>query len=234
MKKIILFVAVVAMAACNTPQGNKEANLDNFGDSASYAIGTSIGLNLVGDFKAQGIDTSMNMDLVIAGLSDAITVEDSSKLSKEQAQELVTRFFDNLNAERANSNASGGLEFLAENGSKPGVVTTASGLQYIVLKQGEGANATVADQVRVHYTGKLLNGTVFDSSIERNEPVDFFVRSVIPGWTEALQLMNPGSSFKLFIPSELAYGEQGNPRGGIGPNEVLVFDVKLIDILPQQ
>ena len=233
MKKITFFLASAVLAACNTPQGNTEANLTNFSDSASYAIGTSIGLNLVNDFKAQGIDSSMNMDLVIAGLSDAITVEDSSKLNKEKAQELVAQFFDNLNEERANNNASSGQQFLVENGTKPGVVTTASGLQYIVLAEGEGQSPTAADQVRVHYTGKLLDGTVFDSSIERNEPVDFFVRSVIPGWTEALQLMKPGASYKLFIPSELAYGEQGNPRGGIGPNEVLVFDVKLIDILPQ-
>ena len=233
MKKITLFLSAVVLAsACNTPQSSKEVQLTGFLDSASYAIGTSIGLNLVGDFKAQGIDTSMNMGLVIAGLSDAITVEDSSKLNKEKAQELVAQFFDNLNTERANDNATAGQVFLVENGTKPGVVTTASGLQYIVLSEGEGANPTVADQVRVHYTGKLLNGTVFDSSIERNEPVDFFVRSVIPGWTEALQLMKPGASYKLFVPSNLGYSDQGNPRGGIGPNEVLVFDVKLIDILP--
>ena len=139
-----------------------------------------------------------------------------------------------MNTKKASKNVAIGQAFLQENGSKPGVVTTASGLQYIVLKEGEGASPSPADQVRVHYTGKLLDGTVFDSSIERNEPVVFYVRSVIPGWTEALQLMKEGAEYKLFIPGNLAYGEQGNPRGGIGPNSVLTFDVKLIDVITEE
>lgn len=234
MKQLVFaFFAAILISACNTQNTPKEVTLANFADSASYAVGTSIGMNLAADFKAQGVDTSFNRDLLLAGLADAISTEDSSKLSKEEAQDLVGQFFDRLNKARADNNATAGEVFLAENGAKAGVVTTASGLQYIVLEEGEGASPTLADQVRVHYTGKLLNGKVFDSSIERNEPVDFFVRSVIPGWTEALQLMKPGASYKLFIPGSLAYGEQGNPRGGIGPNEVLVFDVKLIDILSE-
>ena len=142
----------------------------------------------------------------------------------------MNRFFEEMNTRKAEENKKAGEEFLAENGSNAGVVTTESGLQYIILKEGEGDSPTAADQVIVHYTGKLTNGEVFDSSYERNEPVTFYVRSVIPGWTEALQLMKPGAEYKLFIPSDLAYGEQGQPRGGIGPNEVLIFDVKLIDI----
>ena len=233
MKRIFIPVLLVAAAftSCNAP-AQKEANLVTFADSASYAVGTSIGLNLKGDFKSQGVDSSFDKALLVAGLSDALT-KDSAKLTQEEAQELVGRFFDNLTAEKAVKNRKAGEAFLTENGIKAGVVTTESGLQYIVLKEGEGNAPTLADQVMVHYTGKLLDGTVFDSSIERNEPVTFYVRSVIPGWTEALQLMKPGAEYKLLIPGDLAYGEQGNPRGGIGPNEVLVFDVKLIDIAPQ-
>ena len=235
MKKILFItLAAATLAACNTTT-TKDVSLNSFADSASYAVGTSIGLNLAGDFKSQGVDTSFNTDLVVAGLSAALSGDSAgAKLSQEEAQEIVGRFFEEMNAKRASANVSLGENFLKENGAKAGVVTTESGLQYIVLKEGEGASPSPADQVRVHYTGKLMNGDVFDSSIERNEPVVFYVRSVIPGWTEALQLMKEGSEYKLFIPGNLAYGEQGNPRGGIGPNEVLIFDVKLIDVITEE
>jgi FKBP-type peptidyl-prolyl cis-trans isomerase FklB len=231
MKHILtLICGTLLFSACNTQTEQKPAVLADFSDSASYAIGTTIGLNLVADFEAQGVDSSFNKELVVAGLSEAIT-KGETQLTKEQAQEQVGKFFDQLNEQRANKNLVVGQTFLNDNKGKAGVVTTESGLQYIVLKEGEGNSPSLADQVVVHYTGKLLNGEVFDSSIERNEPVTFYVRSVIPGWTEALQLMKPGAEYKLFIPSELAYGVQGGPRGsGIGPNEVLIFDVKLIDI----
>ena len=233
MKKImIVMLAAATFAACNT-NSTKNVELKDFADSASYAVGTSIGFNLAADFKSQGVDSSFNSELVIAGLAAALSSDDSSRISQEDAQEIVGRFFEEMNAQRANKNKVVGDTFLKENGSKPGVVTTESGLQYIVLKEGEGATPTSADQVRVHYTGKLMNGDVFDSSVERNEPVVFYVRSVIPGWTEALQLMKEGAEYKLFIPGNLAYGEQGNPRGGIGPNEVLIFDVKLIDVIKE-
>ena len=235
MKKIVFIaMAAVTLAACNTTT-TKDVSLNSFADSASYAVGTSIGLNLAGDFKSQGVDTSFKTDLVVAGLSAALSGDSASaKLSQEEAQEIVGRFFEEMNSKKASKNVAIGEAFLQENGSKPGVVTTASGLQYIVLKEGEGASPSPANQVRVHYTGKLLDGTVFDSSIERNEPVVFYVRSVIPGWTEALQLMKEGAEYKLFIPGNLAYGEQGNPRGGIGPNSVLTFDVKLIDVITEE
>jgi len=108
---------------------------------------------------------------------------------------------------------------------------TESGLQYSVIKEGAGAKPKVTDQVKVHYVGTLLNGTQFDSSVDRGQPATFPLNGVIPGWTEALQLMTVGSKYKLFIPGNLAYGEQGQPQGGIGPNEVLVFEVELLEIL---
>jgi len=235
MKNILLlFTAAALLGSCSTQTIKKEVSLNTFNDSASYAIGTSIGKNLIGDFASQGVDSSFDNALVVAGLTDAL-MGDSAKLTLEESQKLVEAFFTNLNEQRTQRNLAVGEVFLKENGSKQGVKTTESGLQYIVLKEGEGNTPTTADQVRVHYTGKLLNGKVFDSSIERNEPVVFFVRAVIPGWTEALQLMKPGAEYKLFIPSALAYGERGGPQGsGIGPHEVLIFDVKLIDILEEQ
>lgn len=232
MKKLMLIAATGALlSACNTG-GAQKVELKDFKDSASYAVGTSIGMNLKRDFESQGVDSSYNRELMIAALSEALK-NGETMLSEEDAREVVDRFFQKMNDEQADKNRASGEKFLAENGSKPGVVTTESGLQYIVLKEGEGKSPTLTDQAMVHYTGKLLNGEVFDSSIERNQPVTFYVRSVIPGWTEALQLMKPGAEYKLFIPSDLAYGENGNPRGGIGPNEVLVFDVKLIEVVSE-
>lgn len=228
MRTLTLLITIAALASCNAP-ANKEVALSTFGDSASYAVGTTLGSNLQQDLDVQRIEGDFNKDLIIAGMADALK-RDSTKLSREEAEELMNRFFDELNKRKAEANKKAGEEFLAENGAKAGVVTTESGLQYIVLKKGEGDSPTAADQVVVHYSGKLVSGEIFDSSYERNEPVTFYVRSVIPGWTEALQLMKPGAEYKLFIPSDLAYGEQGQPRGGIGPNELLIFDVKLIDI----
>lgn len=232
-RTLLLFSAVTFLASCNTQTGNKEVVLSSFKDSASYALGSSIGINLMADFASQGVDSSFKNDLVVAGLSDAI-FGDSAKIPKEESQKLVETFFNELNEQRMQKNLAVGEVFLSDNKNKAGVITTESGLQYIVLKEGEDDSPTIADQVRVHYTGKLLSGEVFDSSVERNEPVVFFVRAVIPGWTEALQLMSPGAKYKLFIPSDLAYGERGGPKGsGIGPHEVLIFDVQLIDIIKE-
>jgi FKBP-type peptidyl-prolyl cis-trans isomerase len=127
------------------------------------------------------------------------------------------------------TNREKGEKFLAENKGKEGVMSTASGLQYKVVRQGTGAKPTASNTVKVHYEGKLLDGKVFDSSYQRNEPIEFPLNGVIAGWTEGVQLMSVGSKYTFFIPSDLAYGEQGG-GGDIGPNEVLVFDVELLDI----
>ncbi len=233
MKKLVyVILPLIILSACQSKLDVADVSLNDFKDSASYAVGTTLGSNLITDFAAQQLDEEFDKDIILSGMADALK-GDSGKLSVEEAGEIMNRFFEDMNKRKAEANKKAGEAFLAENGAKAGVTTTESGLQYIVLKEGEGDSPTAADQVKVHYTGKLLNGEVFDSSIERNQPVDFYVRSVIPGWTEALQLMKPGAEYKLFIPSDLAYGEQGNPRGGIGPNEVLIFDVKLIDVMKQ-
>ena len=159
------------------------------------------------------------------------------KMSYDEAKAEIQRFFTELEAKQkaaseamAAVNAKAGEDFLAENGKRVEVKTTASGLQYEVIKEGDGPQPTAADQVVVHYTGKLIDGTVFDSSEERGTPATFGVSQVIPGWVEALQLMKAGSTWRLFIPSALAYGPQG-AGGIIGPNQTLVFDVTLIEVV---
>ena len=200
-------------------------------DKLSYALGLSMGNN----FKASGIE-SINIQDFADGVA-AVYYGSQPKMTYDDAKAEIQRFFTELEAKQkaaseamAAVNAKAGEDFLAENGKRVEVKTTASGLQYEVLKEGEGPQPTAADQVVVHYTGKLIDGTVFDSSEERGTPATFGVSQVIPGWVEALQLMKAGSTWRLFIPSALAYGPQG-AGGVIGPNQTLIFDVTLIEVV---
>lgn len=200
-------------------------------DKLSYALGLSMGNN----FKASGIE-SVNIQDFADGVA-AVYYGSQPKMSYDEAKAEIQRFFTELEAKQkaaseamAAVNAKAGEDFLAENGKRVEVKTTASGLQYEVIKEGNGPQPTAADQVVVHYTGKLIDGTVFDSSEERGTPATFGVSQVIPGWVEALQLMKAGSTWRLFIPSALAYGPQG-AGGIIGPNQTLVFDVTLIEVV---
>lgn len=200
-------------------------------DKLSYALGLSMGNN----FKASGIE-SVNIQDFADGVA-AVYYGSQPKMSYDEAKAEIQRFFTELEAKQkaaseamAAVNAKAGEDFLAENGKRADVRTTASGLQYEVIKEGDGPQPTAADQVVVHYTGKLIDGTVFDSSEERGTPATFGVSQVIPGWVEALQLMKAGSTWRLFIPSALAYGPQG-AGGIIGPNQTLVFDVTLIEVV---
>ena len=142
----------------------------------------------------------------------------------------MQKYFEKLQNERGAAAKSAGEEFLAANKQQAGVITLESGLQYKVISEGNGAIPKIGDTVRCHYEGRLINGTVFDSSYKRNEPAEFPVNGVIAGWVEALQLMPVGSKWQLFIPSELAYGAHGAGQA-IGPNETLIFDIELIDII---
>jgi peptidyl-prolyl cis-trans isomerase len=200
-------------------------------DKLSYALGLSMGNN----FKASGIE-SVNIQDFADGVA-AVYYGSQPKMSYDEAKAEIQRFFTELEAKQkaaseamAAVNAKAGEDFLAENGKRVEVKTTASGLQYEVIKEGDGPQPTAADQVVVHYTGKLIDGTVFDSSEERGTPATFGVSQVMPGWVEALQLMKAGSTWRLFIPSALAYGPQG-AGGIIGPNQTLVFDVTLIEVV---
>ena len=165
-----------------------------------------------------------------AGLAD--TIAGKSALSREEMMETISAFQKELMAkmEAKQKNAEkDGKAFLEANGKKEGVKTTASGLQYKVIKSGKGKSPKASDKVKVHYHGTLIDGTVFDSSVERNDPITFPVNGVIPGWVEGLQLMKEGDKFQFVIPSNLAYGEQG-AGGKIGPNSTLIFDVELISV----
>lgn len=199
-------------------------------DRLSYALGVSMGYN----FRASGIQ-ELNVDDFADALG-AVFYGRATKMTAEEAKTEVQSFFMQLqqkqqeeNAKMADINAAAGEQFLLENGKRAEVHTTPSGLQYEIVKQGDGPRPTAGDSVTVHYTGKLIDGTVFDSSEERGEPATFGVTQVIPGWVEALQLMNVGSRWRLFIPSAIAYGPQG-AGGLIGPNQTLVFDVELLAI----
>lgn len=167
----------------------------------------------------------------------AVFEGETPRISYDDAKNVIRAFFTEMEernraeAERmANVNAEAGRTFLVENKDRKEVHVTQSGLQYEILKEGEGPSPKSTDKVKVHYTGKLIDGTVFDSSVERGEPATFGVTQVIPGWIEALQLMKVGSKWRLFIPSELAYGPKG-AGGLIGPNATLIFDVELLDIV---
>lgn len=193
-------------------------------DKISYALGLSIGNN----FQNSGIN-NLQVEDFVKGLKDVLGGAEP-EISYDEAKQVINDYFMNLQKERLELNKKAGEEFLNINRGKAGVVTLPSGLQYQVLKQGEGAKPAASDKVKCHYHGTLINGTVFDSSVQRGEPAVFGVSQVIPGWVEALQLMPVGSKWRLFIPSDLAYGEHG-AGDAIEPNSALVFDVELLDIV---
>lgn len=196
-------------------------------DSLSYAFGVSFGDYLKNVFKQQGIEDP-NMDLVLKGLTETLKNQ-STALDPNTCQMYIQSYIQNERMKMAKIQLEAGEKFLAENKTKPGIQTTASGLQYEIIKEGTGAKPAATDQVKVHYHGTLTDGRVFDSSVQRGEPATFPVNGVIQGWVEALQLMPVGSKWKLFIPSGLAYGPQGT--GGIPPNSVLIFEVELLEIV---
>jgi FKBP-type peptidyl-prolyl cis-trans isomerase FklB len=202
-------------------------------DSLSY----SIGMSLASFYKQQGI-ANINTAMLDRAINDIKTGK--TLLTEEQMTSCVNNYMQKKQAEKmevsrqANSgiieaNHKTGEAFLAENKTKPGVITTASGLQYLVLKEGTGPRPLSTDKVKCHYHGTLIDGTVFDSSVDRGQPVDFPVTGVIQGWVEALQLMPVGSKWKLFLPSSLAYGDNGS--GKISPGSTLIFDVELLEIV---
>lgn len=223
-------LAMTALSACSQGQKGRVA-LTNEMDSVSYAIGADIGAN----FKRSKLD-DVNLDAMKMGLRDGL--DSASILDEESLQMVVQGYMMKLQQERmaeeakeGEDNRVMGEEYLAKNGARDGVVTTASGLQYEVVTMGTGAKPTAESQVRVHYAGTLIDGTEFDSSYKRGEPAVFGVGQVIRGWVEGLQLMPVGSKWKLHIPSDLAYGPSGGPGGSIPPNSVLVFDVELLEIV---
>ena len=222
--------AAVCLLATGISHAQDPVKLTEQKDKVSYSIGVNIGTN----FKHQGIDISPVS--LLAGIKDAIAGSKTVLTPEEMQQTLATlqRELGEKQAEKARDlggkNLKDGEAFLAANKKKDGVKVTASGLQYKVVTEGKGKKPSASDSVQVHYKGTLIDGTEFDSSYKRNMPAEFGITGVIPGWTEALQLMPVGSKWQLFIPSGLAYAERG-AGADIGPNAVLIFDVELLAIL---
>jgi FKBP-type peptidyl-prolyl cis-trans isomerase len=196
-----------------------------------------VGPDLQRNIKASGLD-SLNKEALFAGMRDAM--DSTERIPSDSLRAIVQNFMkgahERMMAEQqaeADANLAKGKAFLAENGKKPGVVTTASGLEYQVVTKGKGAKPSLTDSVRLNYTGTLIDGTKFDSSLDHGGPIDYPVNGFIPGWQEALQLMPAGSKWKLFVPSDLAYGPRGSGKM-IPGNSTLIFDIELIDVLTRK
>jgi FKBP-type peptidyl-prolyl cis-trans isomerase FklB len=226
---LVIFAACGKAAGVSAAKPLKAGDLNNQKKKVSYAIGLDIGKN----FKERAMD--IDMEILIQGLRDA-QGSGQPLLSSEEIQKTMTQFQQEMmkaeqekRAGLAQVNKAKEEAFLKENAQKPGIKTTASGLQYRVVSTGTGPLPKLTDTVKVHYRGTLLDGTEFDSSYKRNQPAVFPLNGVIKGWTEALQLMKVGSKWQIFLPASLAYGEQGAGQV-IGPNSTLIFDVELLGI----
>lgn len=224
LSRIVLAAAAFVLVAAPVALAEDQPNLPDDISKLSYAFGQQFGESL----KGAGVNKDgINPQLLLQGLADFL--DGKQTMPAEERQTLIR---DGLTKGRdaiSKANTEAGNKFLAENAKKEGVKTTASGLQYKVITEGTGAKPTAANEVKVHYTGTLIDGTKFDSSVDRGEPAEFPLANVIPGWTEGLQLMSVGSKYQLFIPAALAYGE--NSRPPIPPNSVLLFDVELLEIV---
>ncbi|MDG2175493.1 MAG: FKBP-type peptidyl-prolyl cis-trans isomerase [Gammaproteobacteria bacterium] len=230
MKLLSMAGRYFAMAAIflGTPLMAQEIDLESDAGKAGYSMGVNIGMNIAGQMPMD----ELNVESLLRGISDGINGE--LQMSEEEVMAALQAFSlaqqNKMNAEVAAAQEAG-MNFLVDNGQRAEVTTTASGLQYEILEEGEaGASMpTASDTVTVHYHGTLVDGTVFDSSVERGDPTSFPLNGVIPGWTEGVQLMKVGDKFRFFIPPQLAYGETG-AGGVIGPNATLIFDVELLEI----
>ncbi len=234
MKNSIIYLLVVGLIVAATscqPGGSKSVKMETVADSVSYAIGVLVGSNNKKQLESAPGTDEMNLE-IMANAFRAASLGEEAKISEEEANAIVQKFFRDASEREAQANLEAGNKFLEENGKREGVTTTESGLQYEVLTEGTGEKPAATDKVRVHYHGTLTDGTVFDSSVDRGEPAVFGVGQVIKGWTEALQLMPVGSKWKVYIPSDLAYGPRG-AGGDIGPNAALIFEVELLEIVKE-
>lgn len=219
MKKMIILGAAIAliMSSCGAGSSIKSEQ-----DSLAYALGMDFGSWL------KTVDSTMNLDVVSAGVKDAVAGK--TKMERDSAMNFVREYFYVRKPAKEKAASEKFLQDIEANNKN--VQKTASGLLYEIVTPGDATKPAATDQVKVNYEGKLKNGKVFDSSLERGEPAEFALNQVIPGWSEGLQLIGKGGKIKLWIPSDLAYGQQGAGGGAIGPNEALAFEVELIDVIP--
>lgn len=237
VKTLVLFILTIGLVSCNTQESNVKS-LDTAIDSVSYAIGLDMALKLKANFKES------NQDLFVQGFRNGM---DSVNLliNEKDIRTTLNAFFQKKQQEKAKSQRAEALkqaelkfgaikkegeDFLAANKSKKGVITTASGLQYIVVKEGKGDSPLATSEVKVHYHGTLLDGTVFDSSVQKKTPYVTYLNRVIRGWTEGVQLMKVGAKYTFYVPQELAYGATPRQGGVIKPFMPLVFQLELIEI----
>lgn len=230
MKRNFVIIAASTALASSIALAQTD-ELETPEERLSYTIGMDIGQSLTGQ------DMPLDIDILIQGLrasylgEETLLTQEEALAEREKFIQQRQQQLEEQRGEEARINREEGEAFLAANADKEGVTVTESGLQYRVITEGEGASPDADDRVTVHYRGKLINGVEFDSSYSRGEPATFGLNQVIPGWTEGLQLMQEGAKYEFFVPSDLAYGEQGRP-GPIGPNSTLIFEVELIEVVP--
>lgn len=220
-----LIAGLITITSCDAQKGkgnNKDIEMKTETDSVAYALGVNIGSQIKGQFK------DIDLDILSQAIKDAYG--DKMKMTPEEAGPMLQAYSQKAQERMAEENLKEGQEFLAKNGKRSEITTTESGLQYEVITEGTGAKPTTENQVKVHYHGTLIDGKVFDSSVDRGQPATFGVTQVIPGWTEALQLMSVGSKWKVYLPADIAYGPRG-AGADIGPNSALIFEVELLEIL---
>tara|TARA_Y100001933_G_scaffold140041_1_gene138891 strand:- start:158 stop:835 length:678 start_codon:yes stop_codon:yes gene_type:complete len=224
MKKYIKIALVVSVISSCQNLTQQKFNFDEANELEKVSY--SIGINVATSIKSEGLD-SINSFYISKGFQDVFENKDLA-INIEESNKIIGEYFNKKQDAKNQRLAIDSKIFLEQNKQKDGVITTKSGLQYLILSDGKGNNPTLNDNVTVHYHGTLIDGTIFDSSVDRKQPATFPLNGVIPGWQEALQMMSVGSKWKIFIPSELAYGESG--AGAIGPNSTLIFEVELLSI----
>jgi FKBP-type peptidyl-prolyl cis-trans isomerase len=228
---MVVFLSLTTLSACK----DKKSTGENLDKDTSYAFGMLMANQLIGQFGLVGM--SFDYSAFAEGFKDFNEAQET-RISQDKAIELISAVFDRLEAEEeeklwleGSKNREEGEAYRAGNAARSGVKTTESGLQYEVMKQGSGPKPGPDDSVRVNYEGSLIDGTIFDSSYARGEPVEFYLDGVIPGWTEGVQLMNEGSTYRFVIPPDLAYGPYGS--GPIPPESTLIFTVELLSVIPE-
>ena len=218
----LLISILITAVSCNSQVNPEESiTMKTSNDSVSYALGVNIGTSIKTQFK------DIDLNILAAAIKDAY--EGTEMIPNEECIPILRTYSVSAQKKMAEENKAEGQKFLAENGKRSGVTTTASGLQYEIINAGNGPIPTESDRITVHYHGTLIDGTVFDSSVERGQPATFGVTQVIAGWIEVLQLMPVGSKWKVYIPSDLAYGERGSGQK-IMPNSTLIFEMELLGI----